>query len=259
LRAQCITNPRNPVFEKHAALFTDALSHRRDPRQQAISIGSHIRRLRPLSYSILDLGCGAGDLSAGLNAQGFKVIGVDRSKQMISIAKRFSPPTSTRQWVCADFMNQSLPDKSDVVLLLYSVIQTFPTREMQQGCINKLFSYLRPNGLCFIECSHKRFSDKAYPFGDKFINRTGKYELESWCFRLSYSTRELHILAKRKNDDKDMVEFIHLLKMYDIRTLSSMIKNAGGKVIGVYASPDFTKPFDVEKSRGMLIISTPLG
>jgi ubiquinone/menaquinone biosynthesis C-methylase UbiE len=67
------------------------------------------RRVPPESR-ILDFGCGSGDLSNSLADAGYRVVGVDQAKDMISRAtERFSSRRLTFQWLGKSYSRSSLP------------------------------------------------------------------------------------------------------------------------------------------------------
>jgi len=81
---------------------------------QAHGYGEHVTlnslkkfvKLLPVKAKILDVGCGGGQDSKFLTEAGYAVLGVDVSKEMIKLAKRYSPKTT---FAVADVM--SLPAK----------------------------------------------------------------------------------------------------------------------------------------------------
>lgn len=68
---------------------------------------------------ILDLGCGTGKHDILLSKKGYKLTGVDLSKDMIDIAKSHS--ISSTEFILSDVRNLSLNKKFDSVLSLFHV------------------------------------------------------------------------------------------------------------------------------------------
>ncbi len=73
--------------------------------------------------SILDLGCGTGGHSTILAQRGYNVFGVDRSKEMISLAKRKSDNLNLGiNFINSDINNINLDKKFNVIISMFSVI-----------------------------------------------------------------------------------------------------------------------------------------
>jgi len=68
---------------------------------------------------ILDLGCGTGRITQYYVDNGFKVIGIDLSDEMIKIAKKKHPQI---EFLCADMRKLNFPNESfDAVSIAYSL------------------------------------------------------------------------------------------------------------------------------------------
>ena len=66
----------------------------------------------PEGSFVVDLGCGSGALTEKLRQQGYRVLGIDASPDMIRIAQRLHPDLS---FIQADALSFSLPEPADVI------------------------------------------------------------------------------------------------------------------------------------------------
>jgi 2-polyprenyl-3-methyl-5-hydroxy-6-metoxy-1,4-benzoquinol methylase len=66
---------------------------------------------------IVDLGCGSGNLTYPLSRIADKIIGIDISNTLISIAKKKYPQTI--QWICDDVSNFDFQKKSYDLVVSY--------------------------------------------------------------------------------------------------------------------------------------------
>jgi ubiquinone/menaquinone biosynthesis C-methylase UbiE len=94
--------------------------------------------------SILDLGCGTGELAVAL-AQNRRVTGVDPAAAMLDIARK-RPGGNDVAWVQADARSVRLDDRFDLVLLTGHVFQVFLTNEDQRAALSTIAAHLKPNG-----------------------------------------------------------------------------------------------------------------
>lgn len=97
----------------------------------------------PAGSSVLDLGCGTGELIAQFFIdRGFKITGVDGSKKMIELCKKRFP---SEQWIVSDMRNINLSQQFDVVLAWHSF---FHLDQDSQRKMFKIFeTHIRPGGI----------------------------------------------------------------------------------------------------------------
>jgi 2-polyprenyl-3-methyl-5-hydroxy-6-metoxy-1,4-benzoquinol methylase len=80
----------DPVAEVYAAAFLNELADKPLDREYL----DKFRELVGTEGLVCDLGCGPGQIARYLKAMDINVIGVDKSKGMIEVAKRFNPDFS---------------------------------------------------------------------------------------------------------------------------------------------------------------------
>src|SRR3972149_442231 len=76
------------VFKKQYAEFYDYLYQDKDYERECDFIEAAFNKYGCRVKTILDLGCGTGGHALILSRRGYHVVGVDRSREMIGIAKR---------------------------------------------------------------------------------------------------------------------------------------------------------------------------
>jgi len=94
--------------------------------------------------SVMDLGCGTGELAAAL-AQDRAVTGVDPAAAMLDIA-RVRPGGEKVAWVEADARSVRLDRRFDLVLLTGHAFQVFLTDQDQAAVLATIASHLAPDG-----------------------------------------------------------------------------------------------------------------
>lgn len=96
------------------------------------------------AQSVLDLGCGTGQLAASL-ADRRTVVGVDPAAAMLDIARR-RPGGERVTWVEADARRLRLDRRFDLVLLTGHAYQVFLTDQDQQAVLSTIAARLAPGG-----------------------------------------------------------------------------------------------------------------
>lgn len=94
--------------------------------------------------SVLDLGCGTGQLATALARQR-SVTGVDPAPAMLDIARRRAGGESV-DWVEADARKVRLGRRFDLVLLTGHAFQVFLTSKDQEAVLDTIAAHLAPGG-----------------------------------------------------------------------------------------------------------------
>ncbi|MBX3579017.1 MAG: class I SAM-dependent methyltransferase [Rhizobiaceae bacterium] len=104
----------------------------------------YCRGLAEASRSVLDLGCGTGQLAAAI-AEGREVVGVDPAKPMLDVA-RLRPGGDRVTWVEGDARSVRLGRSFDLVVLTGHAFQVFLTAEDRHAAIGTIAAHLAPGG-----------------------------------------------------------------------------------------------------------------
>ncbi|MEO3428768.1 class I SAM-dependent methyltransferase [Pelagibius sp. CAU 1746] len=94
--------------------------------------------------SVLDLGCGTGELAAKLSEK-CEVVGVDPAASMLAVA-RTRPGGSQVTWVEGDARDLRLDRRFDLILLTGHAFQVFLTPEDQLAALRTMALHLNPRG-----------------------------------------------------------------------------------------------------------------
>ncbi|UVK42190.1 class I SAM-dependent methyltransferase [Mesorhizobium sp. AR07] len=94
--------------------------------------------------SVLDLGCGTGQLAAELSDR-HSVTGVDPASAMLDVARRRTGGRKV-DWVEADARTVRLERRFDLVLLTGHAFQVFLTEEDQRAVLRTIAEHLAPSG-----------------------------------------------------------------------------------------------------------------
>jgi SAM-dependent methyltransferase len=105
----------------------------------------------PANATILDAGCGTGRYAIELAKRGFQVCGVDRSTELIAIARNREPDALERpEFLIADLLEASLPSHFDAVLCR-GVLNDFVEDGERSSIFRKFAAWLRPGGILIFD------------------------------------------------------------------------------------------------------------
>lgn len=135
-------------FDPQLVAFYDLENEGGDDFDYCIGFARHAR-------SVLDLGCGTGQLAAAL-AAGRSVVGVDPAAPMLEIARDRAGGEKV-EWVEADARTVRLDRRFDLVVLTGHAFQVFLTREDQQAVLGTIAHHLAPGGRFIFDTRNPAF------------------------------------------------------------------------------------------------------
>lgn len=101
--------------------------------------------------TVLDAGCGTGRYATELAKRGFQVCGVDRSAELIAVARDREPDAVGRpEFVVADLLEASFPSRFDAVLCR-GVLNDFVEDGDRISVFRQFATWLRPGGILIFD------------------------------------------------------------------------------------------------------------
>ncbi|GBG57990.1 putative methyltransferase YqeM [Sporomusaceae bacterium FL31] len=114
-------------------------------------VDSIIRKYKPDSKNILDLGCGTGRHAYLLSQKGYLVQGIDQSAEMLSVARN-NWCNERISYVHGDVRTIRLGSKVDVVTSLFHVLSYQKTNQELEQYFLTVKEHLRPGGIFIVDC-----------------------------------------------------------------------------------------------------------
>ena len=145
-------------FEKYSA-FYDLLYRDKDYAAEAEYVAQKIRSVTPTARSILELGSGTGRHGRLLASMGFDVYGIERSPEMVSIARSanwLSSSDTTGSFTCevGDICTARLGRTFDAVISLFHVMSYQTTNQALRSVFQVVTAHLAPGGLFLFDVWH---------------------------------------------------------------------------------------------------------
>jgi SAM-dependent methyltransferase len=136
--------------------YYDLLYEDKNYSKEVEFVSSIVRRHAPDAKTILDLGCGTGIHACAFTREGYQVIGLDRSSEMLVKARErhetagadISGSVNFRQGDIRDF---KLDRHFDVVVALFHVISYLPGNSDLEAAFAGIREHLKPGGLLIFD------------------------------------------------------------------------------------------------------------
>ena len=138
-------DPRDIVESGYDAIadrYAEAINAGRGPETYFRSFLARVLELIPEGGAVLDLGCGAGLVTADLTTRA-RVVGVDISAAQLELARRNAPAA---RFVRADMVDLAFARGSfDAVVAFWTLIHV--PREVHASLFARVHGWLKPGGL----------------------------------------------------------------------------------------------------------------
>lgn len=111
-----------------------------------------IKEHHPTGGKILELGSGTGIHAELLAKQGYTLVGLERSEEMIAIANQRK--STTTQFKLADITQFELDEKFDIAISLFHVLSYVNDNQSLIHTFNTVYNHLNDNGLFIFDVWH---------------------------------------------------------------------------------------------------------
>jgi SAM-dependent methyltransferase len=166
---------------------------------------------------VVDLGCGSGIWAAELLGAGYAVLGVDASRELLTLARRRAPAARLAH---GSLHELELPPCAAVTALGECVNYGGPPS--LEPLLRRVHATLEPGGQLVF--------DAAAPGREPELRWRARHEGEGWVLRLeAHEDREARTLTRRIALVRDgrLSEEVHLLRLYDRAQMVDWLEAAG--------------------------------
>lgn len=191
----------------------------------ALEAGTEVRR-------VLDLGCGTGNSSAPFAEIGLEVTGLDRSSEMLAVARRKGLGAT---FITGDFTDFALPGRFDLVVSIFDSLNNLlepADFRRTAACARR---HLTPGGVYIFDVNttpglrHLWEDDRAegwvddvyYLWEHSFDEATGRAKVVAYCEKGARSFTE-----------------VHFERPYDPPEVRALLREAGFRDVQLVTYPD---------------------
>ncbi len=193
--------------------------------------------------SVLDLGCGTGSMALALAARGYDMIGVDRSAEMLSIARQRAEEAGLSERIlllAQDITAFELYGTVEGVVSSLDTLNHLPDQRALLQCFHLVHNYLVPNGIFLFDLNSRMKFEEIYGDECYVFEAPGVYCTWQNCYHPSSGrcTFDITLFAEEEDGFYRRYDDRQVERMYSIRTVKRLLSEAGFDLIGVYGSSD---------------------
>lgn len=184
--------------------------------------------------SVLEIGCGSGNLASSFLEKKYSYVGLDLFKEMIDIAKKVCPHA---KFVKGDMRNITLKEKFDAIIISGTSFTYMVTNEDVLKCLKSIHSKLKNKGILIFDNfnAYELFTH----FREKTVNETTykgtsykRVSKNSWNFKTGWCKNwQATYYIKEKGKKTKIVKDKSILRAFTKDELSLFLELCGFKVI----------------------------
>lgn len=266
LKTTCTVNALHnfAFYTKMAKLYDTLYSWMRNYDLEAKFLHKIFCQHNTKINSVLDIGCGTGNHALALQPYGHYIIGIDISRDMLSIARSKSQEVPNISLVQGDITKSPFRKNSfDAAYALFSLVYNFYPFDVLLRCYLNVKKLLKPNGLFVLEVLNKENYIRKYSKSRFYYlgsHEWEKYHVQTYVypsFGKSYNNSllymNLHHILRNQKGDESRLWTKHMLFMYDIEQLKLTAMENSLEPVEVYGDFNF-QPFDDKESESLIIV-----
>ncbi len=216
----------------------DILTENVDYEKIAHKIRSLLRENHVDGGLLLDLGCGTGTLSFLLENEGYDVIGVDASEDMLAVAneKKFEDKSSA-MFLCQKAEELDLYGTIDCAVSCLDTVNHIDTLKNVENAIARVSLFMNMGGIFIFDMN------TPYKHESVLGNNTFIYDMDdvycAWQNTYDHSTKsttiDLDFFIKNEDDESyERYSESFCEYSYSVEAVEGFLRNSGFEILGMY-------------------------
>lgn len=198
---------------------------------EAEYVASKIRNILPEAKKILDIGCGTGMHDVEFVKHGFLIHGIDRSENMITIAKQNE--SDQLHFSCCDALALQKTERFDAVVSLFHVISYITETEDLAKCFRNVNAVLTPGGVFIFDFWYGPAVLKQHPEKRVRVMRNEIFHVERIATPVMNEARHVVEVTfdisslNHKTGQEYSFRELHPMRYFFESELTELLSNAG--------------------------------
>ncbi len=200
----------------------------------------------PPRSSVLDLGCGTGNISTELSLRGYDVTGLDVSSEMLTEARHKSEIRGTDVfYTCQDMTSFSTPVLYNAVVSSFDCLNYLLSKEKLFSAFCRVYDTLGENGIFLFDMNAPYKFENVYADNTFVIEEDGIFCV--WENEFNKKTGKCNFFINifvEEGEKYTRYQETQTEKSYSLKTVLKLLKDAGFASVEVYSDFDGTEVTD---------------
>ncbi len=187
---------------------------------------------------LVELGCGTGRFGAKFSRDGFLIYGIDRSLNMLRVAK--TRAYNNFRLICADITDFCLAEKADFIFSVHDTMNYITESDRLKRVLQCTSNIMNKDSIFMFDITteyniYTNFQGKKseYAVRDMLVHWDNTYDSED---RIITS-----VLTLQRNDGTVSVEE-HRQRIYTVEEISDLLDEEGFRIIDIFGDYTFKSP-----------------
>jgi len=246
-------------FVKYAQYY-NFLYKDKDYRKEADYVERLIKRYSgKRNRTLLDIGCGTGNHDIWFAKKGYQVVGVDKARKMIDIARKRITAGQRVEFCVSDISKLVLRRKFDAAVSLFHVMSYLTTNDIFIKSLRSIYKHLKKGSLFIFDFWYgpavltQRPVRRAKSIVDKNIDirRTTipNFDFNENTVDVNYKVTALN----KKSGLIEIVNEVHKMRYFFLPELDFMLKQSGFKIVKSFKWLSISNPLSPASWSGVVV------
>lgn len=239
-------------YAEFAEIYT-AGSYPAYSRYMADRLPDLLGHLNHRARSILDLACGEGTFGLEASELGFEVVGVDKSEEMVEIArKKARESDGDVRFIQGDMRDLTLDAEFDLVTSWFDSMNYMLTTYDLREALKSAYSSLGNSGYFVFDMNTIYGLKEEWQQEDSYVQRDDPdvFEVHRTDYRPSRKVAELKITFFQRDGERwEKHEEVHKERGYELEEVKKLASEVGFRVEGVWDDLETFSPPEDDSGR----------
>ena len=206
---------------------------------------------------LLELGCGTGRMTRLLAAEGYDMIGVDNSEEMLSVAREYTMENTEILYLLQDMREFELYGTIRAVVSVCDSMNYILEEADLREVFSRVHEYLEEDGIFIFDLN------TVYKYRDLLGETTIAENREEGSFiwenyfdeESAVNEYDLTLYIREDGETYRRFEEVHYQRAYDLKTIGRLLADAGMELTAAYDA--FTKEPVRDDSERIYVVARP--
>ena len=206
---------------------------------------------------LLELGCGTGRMTRLLAAEGYDMIGVDNSEEMLSVAREYTMENTEILYLLQDMREFELYGTIRAVVSVCDSMNYILEEADLREVFSRVHEYLEEDGIFIFDLN------TVYKYRDLLGETTIAENREEGSFiwenyfdeESAVNEYDLTLYIREDGETYRRFEEVHYQRAYDLKTIGRLLADAGMELTAAYDA--FTKEPVRDNSERIYVVARP--